>query len=288
MSFAIDDYFTIFKNPNELFVENDIDLDNLESSISKRYSFTNENGPYGHCTILCHNGSVVNCFYKDGLLDGYFVATRYEELECVKILKEGNVVQDVDLSQVHHYQIADLPSDQEGCWEGDVLNGIPYGWGEVVDSTNRLLYCGFRIGNVNVCYGTSYNPQTSTIEYQGHWCFGKRWGSGSIYLPTGEKHEQEWLNNQLTYYSTATFSNNVSTLFGIHSLIQELRIGDDSCVDSVCFRMECYCALQSIKLGREAFANCRKCFLCHLPKLESIEMGDHSLENIDHVAIKSI
>ena len=47
-------------------------------------------------------------------------------------------------------------SDDGERWEGDVLDNQPYGWGVLYDSENRMVYEGFRIGKVNVCYGTQY------------------------------------------------------------------------------------------------------------------------------------
>ena len=52
-------------------------------------------------------------------------------------------------------EVLNLNDDGER-WEGDVLNNEPYGWGVLYDSENRRSYEGFRIGNVNVCYGTQY------------------------------------------------------------------------------------------------------------------------------------
>ena len=64
-------------------------------------------------------------------------------------------VNDEDLSGVEHNQVLDLSDDGER-WEGDVLNNEPYGWGVLYDSENRMGYEGFRLKDVNVCYGRSY------------------------------------------------------------------------------------------------------------------------------------
>ena len=60
-----------------------------------------------------------------------------------------------DVKGIEHAQVLDLSDDGER-WEGDVLDNQPYGWGVVYDSENRMAYEGFRIGDVNVCYGRSY------------------------------------------------------------------------------------------------------------------------------------
>lgn len=78
-----------------------------------------------------------------------------------------------DLSGVDHNQVLDLSDDGER-WEGDVLNGQPYGWGVEYDSENRMAYEGFRLGEVNVCYGIQYYLDLGVIEYKGEWFEGKR------------------------------------------------------------------------------------------------------------------
>ena len=62
-----------------------------------------------------------------------------------KLLK----VDGVDLSEVKPNQILDLSEDGERG-EGDVLNDEPCGWGVLYDSEGRMVYEGFRMGEVNV------------------------------------------------------------------------------------------------------------------------------------------
>ena len=74
-----------------------------------------------------------------------------------------------DVSGIEHNQVLDLNDDGER-WEGDVLNNKPYGWGVLYDSENRRVYEGFRVGDVNVCYGRSYYPENQKVEYEGGIC----------------------------------------------------------------------------------------------------------------------
>ena len=85
-----------------------------------------------------------------------------------------------DVKGIEHAKVLDLNDDGER-WEGDVLNNQPYGWGVLYDSENRMVYEGFRIGDVNVCYGRSYYPDVQKVEYEGGICEGKRWGRGIQY-----------------------------------------------------------------------------------------------------------
>ena len=71
-----------------------------------------------------------------------------------------------EVKDVESKQVLDLSDDGER-WEGDVLDNQPYGWGVLYDSENRRTYEGFRIGEVNVCYGRSYYSDVGVMEYEG-------------------------------------------------------------------------------------------------------------------------
>ena len=76
---------------------------------------------------------------------------------------------------IKHNQVLDL-SDEEERWEGDVKDNKPFGWGVLYDRDNHMVYEGFRIDDMNACYGKRYYPFGGVIEYEGGWCEGKRWG----------------------------------------------------------------------------------------------------------------
>ena len=101
-----------------------------------------------------------------------------------------------DVNGIEHTQVLNLNDDGER-WEGDVLNDEPYGWGVLYDSENRMTYEGFRIGDVNVCYGRSYYPDIHTVEYEGMIFEGERWGRGIQYDRNGKTmFEGEWMNGE--------------------------------------------------------------------------------------------
>ena len=93
-------------------------------------------------------------------------------------------VNDIDLSRMKHDEIVDLSVDGDR-WEGDVLNEKPFGWGTLYDKDNNLLYEGFRIGDVYVCYGRKYYDDISRVEYEGEWREGLRWGRGVLFDRNG-------------------------------------------------------------------------------------------------------
>ena len=111
-------------------------------------------------------------------------------------LKELLRVNGEEMKAIQHNVVLDLNDDGER-WEGDVLDNQPYGWGVLYDSENRMVYEGFRIGEVNVCYGRSYYTDVGVVEYEGEICEGKRWGRGALFDRNGNTvFEGEWMNNE--------------------------------------------------------------------------------------------
>ena len=109
--------------------------------------------------------------------------------------KELLEVEGVDLSEMKRNEILDL-SVEGDRWEGDVLNGNPCGWGVLYDKDNRMMYEGFRMGDVNMCYGRTYYSDMSRVEYEGEWREGLRWGRGVLFDRNGViVYDGEWLND---------------------------------------------------------------------------------------------
>ena len=130
------------------------------------------------------------------------------------------------VSGIEHNVMLDLSDDGER-WEGDVLNNQPYGWGVAYDSENRIVYDGFRIGEVNVCYGTRYYSDIGVIEYEGEWCEGKRWGRGVQYNRTGKvMSKREWMNDDNMIEKAVVLIEENQRL---HSCIEELTVSNKSC-----------------------------------------------------------
>ena len=114
------------------------------------------------------------------------------------------IVNDKDVSRIEHNLLLDL-NDEGERWEGDVLNGKPCGWGVLYDNENRIAYEGFRVGNVNVCYGTRYYSDIGVIEYKGELLCGKRWGRGIQYDRNGKVvYDGEWINQSCRFLASLT------------------------------------------------------------------------------------
>ena len=176
-----------------------------------------------------------------------------------------------DVSEIEHNQVLDLSDDGER-WEGDVLHNKPYGWGVLYDSENRRMYDGFRLKEVNVCYGTWYYSDIQKVEYEGEICEGKRWGRGVQYDRTGKTvFDGEWVNNEPLSKRVLLSEDNQP----LHNHIEELIVSSNSCngrewsVLDLSF-MPC---LQLLEVGDSCIVHVDEVKLIGLNQLESVVIG---------------
>ena len=180
-----------------------------------------------------------------------------------------------DVSGIEHAKVLDLNDDGER-WEGDVLhNNQPYGWGMLYDSENRMVYEGFRIGDVNVCYGRSYFPDLQKVEYEGGICEGKRWGRGIQYDRNGNiMFDGEWMNDENTITKRVLFNKETQLL---HNHIEEL-IMEDSCngPEWTTLDLGIMSSMRVFEVGYYCFTRVHEVKLIGLSKLERVVIGKKS------------
>ena len=177
-----------------------------------------------------------------------------------------------DVKGIEHNQVLDLSDDGER-WEGDVLNDEPYGWGVVYDSENRMAYEGFRIGELNVCYGIRYYSDVGVIEYEGEWCEGKRWGRGVQYDRTGNiVYDGEWFDDeQVTKRVVLSEENQL-----LHNHIEELIVSNGCCnkEERSVFDLSPLPYLKTLHVGNRCFRYVEEVKLIGMKKLEMVIIGE--------------
>ena len=226
--------------------------------------------------VLHKNGL---CWYLEGLVEKF--PSIVMEL-CLNAVIEVDTashtllrVNGEDVSGIEHAQVLDLNDDGER-WEGDVLNNQPYGWGVLYDSENRRVYEGFRVGDVNVCYGRSYYPDVQKVEYEGMICEGKRWGRGIQYDRNGKTvFDGEWMNDD-KHLSKRVVLNEENQL--IHSHIEELIVENNSCngMEWTALDLSFISHLRLFEVGDDCFENVDEVKLIGLSKLERVKIGENS------------
>ena len=237
-------------------------------------SLKNDN-EHVHFTVFNHNGL---CWYHEGTVEKS--SSVLLEL-CVNRAVEVDVqsrrllqVNGEEVNGIEHNQVLDLSDDGER-WEGDVLDDEPCGWGVLYDSENRMVYEGFRIGEVNVCYGRSYYSDVGVMEYEGEWCEGKRWGRGIQYDRSGKTvFDGEWINDE--HLNKRVVLNEENQL--LHNHVEELIVENNSCngLEWKGVDFSILVELRELRVGNECFENVEEVKLIGLDKLERVVIGESS------------
>ena len=228
------------------------------------------------------------CWYHEGVVEKTHPVVM--ELRLNRVIEvdidshEVLKVNGGDVIGIEHAKVLDLNDDGER-WEGDVLNNKPYGWGVLYDSENRMVYEGFRIDDVNVCYGRSYYSDVGVVEYEGEWYTGKRWGRGVWYNRKGEVVlEGEWMNDD-NEIKKQVMLNRWNQL--LHCFIEELIVSDNSCNGREWSALDLSFMphLRLLQVGDECFENVKEVKLIGLNELERVVIGMKSFTKFWHGSV---
>ena len=131
--------------------------------------------------------------------DGFVVSVDIANCSVTYLLQviDGMLIEDDSFQCVESNCIIDLSFCGER-WEGQTLDGRPFGWGKYFDSDNRLVYQGFMFGSARICYGLSYyrNLPKEVIRYQGNYGWNEALGYGTRFDRCGNVvYEGEWISN---------------------------------------------------------------------------------------------
>ena len=138
-----------------------------------------------------------------------------------------------------------------------------------------MAYEGFRIGDVNVCYGTRYYSDVQKVEYKGGICEGKRWGRGTQYDRNGKTvFDGEWMNDE--HLSKQVVLNEENQL--IHNHIEELIVENNSCngPEWSTLDLSLMSHLRLLEVGDDCFENVKEVKLIDLSKLDRVVIGMNS------------
>ena len=216
------------------------------------------------------------CCYQEGVIKKF--ASVIVELNRDRVIEVNTAshkllhVDGEDVSGIEHKQVLDL-SDEGERWEGDVLDNKPYGWGVLYDKEGEKMYEGFRIGKVNVCYGTQYYPDIQKVEYVGEWFEGKRWGQGIQYDRHGNTvFDGEWMNDEQTE-TTVTITDG-SGLFYNH--LEVLIVNDGCCNGNEwrTFDVSLLPCLRELQVGNHCFRCVEEVRMVGISALEKVVIGD--------------
>ena len=225
--------------------------------------------------VLCKNEL---CWYDEGVIEkSHSVVVELGLNRVIEVSIDSHALLRVNGEEakgMEQAQVLDL-NDEGERWEGDVLNNEPYGWGVLYDSENRMVYEGFRIGDVNVCYGTLYYSDIQKVEYEGEWFEGRRWGRGIQYDRNGKTvFNGEWMDNEPVIKRVVLTEENQL----LHNHIEELVVQDNSCngPEWTALDLSFIPSLRLFEVGYHCFTSVNEVKVIGLNQLERVVIGRDS------------
>ena len=189
--------------------------------------------------------------------------------------------------------------DRNGnTWEGNVKGDEPYGYGVMYNANGEILYQGFMLNRMRVCYGVEYYPHLNQIAYKGGYYDSKRHGYGELYDQNGAilyqgiwKRDNRYTSEMGVIDSQITaiqIPNSSLSELGKILLYQWLYSLKRIVIGNRCFRqvrvleMSGLGALEEVMIGSKSFQVSKHeradgcCRIINCPKLVSIQFGDES------------
>ena len=134
-------------------------------------------------------------------------------------------------------------------WEGDSLNGNPFGYGCAYNSENQIIYSGFIYEGLKVCYGTEMYGDVGLVEYEGGYYKGMRFGDGKLYNKKKElMYEGEWKENQSLSELSSLHVDSKLDENDIHFGLEEIVIGENGLQGIEFFRLIGFNNLKILKI----------------------------------------
>ena len=227
------------------------------------YQFLESNNTrYIHSELLPDNSiRVIECDIEEKWMK---VASRVKE--CSKWIE-------MNLNGLQGSDIIDL-NENGDRWEGDSLEGIPFGYGCEYNCENQLIYKGFVFEGMKVCYGIVFYGDIGIVEYEGGFYKGMRYGNGKLYDKKNVLiYEGEWANNNPFELYSLRIENELKEE-DIHYDLEELEIGENCCNELKCFKLIGFAHLKKLIFHKNSLKNLNSLVISNNNELEIIEIED--------------
>ena len=206
---------------------------------------------------------------------------------------------EMNLNNLQRCDTIDL-NENGDRWEGDSLEGIPFGYGCEYNSENQLIYKGFVFEGMKVCYGIVFYGDIGIVEYEGGFYKGNRYGNGKLYDKKNELiYEGEWYMNESNMKKVVKIEGKLKEE-DIHFDLEELEIGENCCNELKCFELIGFAHLKKLIFHKNSLKNLDSLVISNNNELTIIEIengehgyGDESMNtgvcyNVKNVEISSI
>lgn len=172
--------------------------------------------------------------------------------------------------------IIDL-SDNGERWEGSSFKSLPFGYGSLYDSNNRLRYDGYMFEGKKVCFGTEFYDDGNTVEYKGNFMNNLRHGNGIMYDKEGSiVFEGFW------HFGSGAFQWIIPSKCSDRSLftdsVKELIVEDDCFCDLKRLHLRNNHILEKLVFGKGCFKRVIELIIAECSALKSVAVGENSFK----------
>ena len=226
---------------------------------------------------------------------------------------------DVSVSETKGTSVREIVVEEKGVvnldrngsrWEGNVKGGEPFGYGVMYGGKGEILYKGFMLNRMRVCYGIEYYPHMSQIAYEGGYYDNQRHGYGMLYDINGSVvYQGIWKRDKRYSFETGVIDSQIKSLripnnslsdlgeillfHWLHSL-KRIAIGNNCFHQVRLLELNGLSELEVIVIGNKSFQVSRYeradgCYrIVNCPKLVTIEFGDESFYDYHSLAVDNL
>lgn len=223
-----------------------------------------------------HPEYVIQFQWKGECMDGWIIIADIKASAFVRVCYcvDGRGQEEVDLSLIENNRLIDT-NDEGDRWEGDILDGKPFGFGTYYDTNGDAIYTGFYAFSQYVCAGTMLYP-IGVIEYQGGFYNGKRYGNGTLYDRNGcVCYSGIWIND-----AQPSAAIRLDSTFFLHNHVEDIVVSNYCCNDVKTLIFTEFNALHSIHIGNDCFRSVDEFHLEGLPLLTDFIAGDRCFSEV--------
>ena len=249
------------------------------------------------------------CSFPVGLSGQYFLNVKgifYSQSEClennrIQVIQCNNIdkwmkvkIKEIDKEEwteinmdgLKHGVTVDL-SDRGDRWEGDSLNGQPYGFGNFYDENNHIIYSGFIYNGKKVCWGSEFFIDNSVVKYTGCYYRNKRYGYGKSYDKKATcTYKGEWIGDQPIQFSTVSLEKGLQEDI-INIGIEKLQIDHEYKSSFTSFQLHDYSHLQILVIGQNCFRNIKSFSIDNCKLLKNVKISDYSFTRQSSIKTKN-
>ena len=254
--------------------------DYVDSLIRKDFvhvSFILKEDQYECTCLLSENPQIVAQFQlRQELVDGLAYIVNIDSCSIVGVYN-FRLGEEIPLdSSYEHLDMGILDLDDRGTrWEGSLVNGVPFGFGELYNAEGIRVYCGFLFNDQFSCYGSTYFHDNGVLEYQGMFYNGKRFGYGVLHDRFSTViYNGEWIDDRQPA-SSLKIEKNAISLTGLSSALIDLTIEEGACNEMQRLHLTMLNKLERLLIGGNCFEMVTDC-LFSLASLKTLIIGNNS------------